>query len=184
MKNLLHKSDELAYIKAQTDYLEKLAVHCDYAITLQTCLPTYAVSEATMEKRIELTRRSLFDFRLRFNRLMTGNGWRRNNNYLPIFLAAIEGTQNTYDKNRTLHIHIAVGNLHQAATQELIADGIRQLWMATEIGTEDIMVDRLTKDTEVRWIKYISKEAGAGNWQCIDYINTQVPQKILEKINN
>jgi hypothetical protein len=46
------------------------------------------------------------------------------------------------------------------------------------------MVDRLTKDTEVRWIKYISKEAGAGNWQCIDYINTQVPQKILEKINN
>ena len=115
---------------------------------------------------------------------MTGNGWRRNNNYLPIFLAAIEGTQNTYDKNRTLHIHIAVGNLHPAATQELIADGIRQLWMATEVGTEDIMVDRLTKDTEVRWIKYISKEAGAGNWQCIDYVNTQVPQKILEKINN
>jgi hypothetical protein len=46
---------------------------------------------------------------MRFNRLLTGNGHRRNNDYLPVFITAIEGTQNTYDKNRTLHI--ALGNL-------------------------------------------------------------------------
>ena len=105
MNNEQQNTHKKAYVAAQTDYLDKLAQHCDYALTLQTNLPTYGISAATMEKRLDATRNCLHKFRMRFNRLLTGNGHRRNNDFLPIFIAAIEGTQNTYDKNRTLHIH-------------------------------------------------------------------------------
>jgi hypothetical protein len=183
MNNEQQNTHKKAYVAAQTDYLDKLAQHCDYALTLQTNLPTYGISAATMEKRLDATRNCLHKFRMRFNRLLTGNGHRRNNDYLPVFIAAIEGTQNTYDKNRTLHIHIALGNLPAAATQELLEDGIRQIWAATDVGTTDIKLDRLTKGTEQRWNSYIGKEAHyKNNSEVIDYSNTQAPNKILATI--
>ena len=101
---------------------------------------------------------------------------------MPVFVAAIEGTQNTYDKNRTLHIHVALGNLPLAATQDLVEDGIRQLWAATVVGTTDIKLDKLTKGTEQRWNVYIGKEAHKGNLEVIDYSNTQAPKHILAMI--
>ena len=91
MNNEQQNTHKKAYVAAQTDYLDKLAQHCDYALTLQTNLPTYGISAATMEKRLDATRNCLHKFRMRFNRLLTGNGHRRNNDYLPIFIAAIEG---------------------------------------------------------------------------------------------
>jgi len=183
MNNEQKKTHKKAYVAAQTDYLDKLAQHCDYALTLQTNLPTYGIGAATMEKRLDATRNYLHKFRMRFNRLLTGNGYRRNNDYLPVFIVAIEGTQHTYDKNRTLHIHIALGNLPTAATQELLEDGIRQIWAATDVGTTDIKLDRLTKGTEQSWNSYIGKEAHyKNNSEVIDYSNTQAPNKILTTI--
>ena len=172
-----------AYAAAQHDYLQRVAKHCDYAITLQTSLRTCGIKARTMEDRLYKAQASLRQLRNKLNRLLTGNGHRRNNDYLPVFIAAIEGTQNTYDKNRTLHIHIALGNLPTAATQELLEDGIRQIWAATEVGTTDIKLDRLTKGTEQRWNSYIGKEAHyKNNSEVIDYSNTQAPNKILATI--
>ena len=182
MNNEQQNTNKKAYLAAQADYLDKLAQHCDYALTLQTNLPTYAISNATMEQRLDATRSSLNQFRLRLNRLLTGNGWLRNDKYVPVFVAAIEGTQNTYDKNRTLHIHVALGNLPLAATHDLLEDGIRQLWAATAVGTTDIKLDKLTKGTEQRWNEYIGKEAHKGNLEVIDYSNTQAPKHILATI--
>lgn len=182
MKNTLTKVQKTEYALAQLDYLDKVATHCDYALTLQTNLYTYGISEATMTQRVDALRSSLHKFRMRFNRLLTGNGHRRNNDYLPIFVAAIEGTQNTYDKNKTLHVHVALGNLQPNATYELLLDAITQLWLATEVGTDDIRLDRLTVGTEQRWSGYISKETYRGNIECIDYTNTQIPSKILANI--
>jgi hypothetical protein len=182
MNNEQQNTYKKAYVTAQADYLDRLAQHCDYALTLQTNLPTYAISNATMEKRLDATRSSLNQFRLRLNRLLTGNGWLRNDKYVPVFIAAIEGTQNTYDKKRTLHIHVALGNLPLAATHDLFGDGIRQLWAATAVGTTDIKLDKLTKGTEQRWNEYIGKEAHKGNFEVIDYSNTQAPKHILATI--
>jgi hypothetical protein len=179
MNNEPNYTQKKAYAAAQNSYLDKLAQHCEYALTLQTNLPTYSISAATMEKRLDATRSSLYKFRMRFNRLLTGNGWQRNKKHVPVFVAAIEGTKNTYDKNRTLHIHIALGNLPTAATQTLLEDGIRQLWAATDVGTTDIKLDKLTIGTEQRWNSYIGKEANNNNWQVIDYSNTQAPKHIL-----
>ncbi len=182
MKNTLSKIQKTEYALAQLDYLNALATHCDYALTLQTNLLTYGISEATMEQRTDALRSNIHKFRMRLNRLLTGNGYKRNNDYVPIFVVAIEGTKNTYDKNRTLHAHVMIGNLPASATYDLLVDAITQLWLATDVGTEDIRLDRLTVGTEQRWSGYISKETYRGNVDCIDYTNTQIPKKILAEI--
>jgi hypothetical protein len=174
-----------AYIAAQQDYLQRIAQHCDYAITLQTSLRTCGIKAKTMEDRLYRAQASVRQLRNRLNRLLTGNGYKRNATYLPVFVAAIEGTTNDYDLNRTLHIHIALGNTgHEACeeTRRLLEDGIRQIWTATEVGTADVKVDRLTKGTEHRWMDYIGKEAhtdSTGNTGVIDYSNTQIPAHLL-----
>lgn len=176
-----------AYAAAQQGYLQHIAQHCDYAITLQTSLRTCGIKAKTMEDRLYRTQGSLRQLRNRLNRLLTGNGYKRNNRYLPIFVAAIEGTTNSYDLNRTLHIHVALGNTGHTAneqTRRLIEDGIRQIWAATNVGTEDVKVDRLTQGTEHRWMDYIGKEAHAGrtgNIDVIDYSNTQIPEHLLQR---
>lgn len=180
------KAAAAAYVAAQHDYLQRVAKHCDYAITLQTNLRTAGIKARTMEDRLYTAQGSLRQLRTRLNRLLTGNGYKRNNRYLPVFVAAIEGTKNDYDLNRTLHIHIALGNTGHTATEDtrrLLEDGIRQIWTATAVGTADVRVDRLTKGTEHRWMDYIGKEAhtgSTGNTDVIDYSNTQIPAHLLE----
>jgi hypothetical protein len=139
-----------------------------------------------MEDRLYKAQASVRQLRNRLNRLLTGNGYKRNAAYLPVFVAAIEGTTNDYDLNRTLHIHIALGNTGHTAnedTRRLLEDGIRQIWTATEVGTADVRVDRLTEGTEHRWMDYIGKEAHTGrtgNTGVIDYSNTQIPAHLLD----
>lgn len=179
--------NKAAYAAAQKGYLQHIAQHCDYAVTLQTSFRTCGIKAKTMEDRLYRTQGSLRQLRNRLNRLLTGNGYKRNNRYLPIFVAAIEGTTNSYDLNRTLHIHVALGNTGHTAneqTRRLIEDGIRQIWAATDVGTTDVKVDRLTQGTEHRWMDYIGKEAHAGrtgNIDVIDYSNTQIPEHLLQR---
>ena len=180
MNNQQHVStNKAAYVAAQQAWLDKVAAHCDYALTLQTNLRTNGITAATMRQREDAVRTCLYAFRHKLNRLLTGNGWRRNDRYIPIFVPSIEGTLNTYDKNKTLHIHAALGNLPSTATAELLEDGIRQLWAATAVGTSDIKLKRIEQGTEARWTSYISKEATRGNLDCVDASNIQIPKFIL-----
>jgi len=183
MRTQQHYLNTAAYAEAQTDYLNKFSSHCDYAITLQTTLHTYGTTQRTMEQRQYQLQANLRILRNKLNRLLTGNGYKRNEKYLPLFIAAIEGTTNNHSLNRTLHIHIALGNTGHKATEQtrsLLEDGIRQIWQATLIGTKDVRVDRLEKGTESRWMSYIGKEAGKGNTGVIDYSNTQIPNHLLQ----
>jgi hypothetical protein len=123
------------YAQAQKVWLERLANEhkWDYAITLQTHLKTYAVSAATRQQRIEAVEKATHRFKMRLNRLLTGNGWRRNQAYTPHFLSSIEGVDS---KDNTLHIHASIGNVgHKTteATRELLEQGIRQLWLKTNV---------------------------------------------------
>ena len=183
MKSLHTAQHKAAYIAAQHDYLQRVAAHCDYAITLQTSLRTAGIKARTMEDRLYKAQGSLRQLRNKLNRLLTGNGYKRNEKYLPVFIAAIEGTTNNHSLNRTLHIHIALGNTGHEATEQtrsLLEDGIRQIWQATQVGTNDVRVDRLAKGTETRWMSYIGKEASKGNTGVIDYSNTQIPNHLLK----
>lgn len=172
-----------AYIQAQADLLEGLANNCDYAITLQTNLRTYAVADSTRRDRLQATEKALTRFRLKMNRLLTGNGWQRKQEYVPLFVAAIEGVG---DKDKTLHIHAALGNVGHTATEEtrkLLEEGFRQIWVGTDIWTEqdglevassDVKVELIRRETAKNWLCYIGKEAQSkGNWEVIDWTNAQ-----------
>jgi hypothetical protein len=186
----MNRTQRQQYTQAEQQWLEGLAEHCDYAITLQTNLRTYAVSESTREVRLQATREALRRFRLRLNRLLTGNGWTRNADYVPIFVASIEGVGS---KDKTVHIHAAVGNVGHAATEEtrqLVEEGCRQIWLKTDVCVpinpnlltspllqvaKDDVVVRLMRDdagtgqTKQRWMGYMGKEAAGGNWSVMDW---------------
>ena len=179
--------------KAQIDYVEKWAQQCDYAVTLQTWLPCvgYAVKDATQRamlrnmttaQRIQFISNSFYKLRVKLNRALTGNGWLRKNELMPTVLCAIEGATNDYDFNRTLHIHAAFGNLPEALTREMLEDAIRQIWTATDAGVDDIVVKAMYLGNERNWGNYLSKETHIGNFDCIDYTNTQAAQHVLAQI--
>ena len=179
--------------KAQIDYVEKWAQQCDYAVTLQTWLPSVgcAVKDATQRamlrnmttaQRIQFISNSFYKLRVKLNRALTGNGWLRKNELMPTVFCAIEGATNDYDFNRTLHIHAAFGNLPKALTREMLEDAIRQIWTATDAGVDDIVVKAMYLGNERNWGNYLSKETHIGKFDCIDYTNTQAAQHVLAQI--
>lgn len=186
MQNHQNYSTIAAYAGEQQQYLSSLAAHCSYAITLQTNLHTCNIAASTMQRNIDSVRAALAYLRRRLNRLLTGNGYRRKNTLLPVFIPAIEGGTNSYDRNRTLHVHAVLGNTGHtvtAETCELLQQGIAKIWQATGIGTADVRVEQLRKGTEQRWMSYIGKEAwNRQNIDVIDYSNVQVPAHILDTI--
>lgn len=115
----------------------------------------------------------------KLNRILTGNGYKRNPKYLPIIITALEGSLNTYDKNRTLHLHLALGNFD---AERLTVDAFEKLtghWVSTGIGTDDIKLHTLRKSCGYGSGDYINKEAWRGNTDCIDLCNTQLPIHLL-----
>jgi hypothetical protein len=172
MKNFTNLTRQREYIKAQSDFLSAFAPRCDYAITLQTQLRTYAVKDATVDERLRATQIAVTKFRFRMNRLLTGNGWLRNEKYIPLFLPAIEGANS---KDKTLHIHAALGNTGHIASEEkrqLLLDGFRQIWLNTrvltergglEVAADDVAVELIDKGTAQNWLGYIAKEANRGS---------------------
>jgi hypothetical protein len=164
---------------AQQDYLASIAQHCSHALTLQTSLATQGVSEALMLKNFETARQSLHQLRVRSNRALTGNGWQRNPRYLPIFVPVIEGTVNTYDRNRTLHIHLAVGNLPERYTESDLLGIYRGCWLSTPCAADDVVLIPLRINEKAGWGHYLTKEERQGRTDSVDYHNTQIPQHIL-----
>jgi hypothetical protein len=178
------KAEEAAYIEAQEKYVRSIVTHCQYAITLQTTCRTYGRARSTIEYDYHELQGCLTYLRQRLNRLLTGNGYKRKKGYLPVFVAAIEGTTNTYDRHKTLHVHIALGNTGLAkneGTRRLLEEGVRQLWMQTKVGTEDVTLIDMIEAEEEGWGRYQNKEAYKGNAGVIDYSNIQIPKQLTRQ---
>ncbi len=162
-------------------YLSNLSTYCTHALTLQTKLATHNVSAKQMELMLENASRSVRQFNRRLATKAYGNGaTRKPNLYHPLIITAIEGTTNTYDNNRTLHAHIALGNIltptSNIKTEEQLRQTIKDCWLATDYGVDDIDIKDMTSD---RWITYITKEIYDGNEECVDWTNCHIPHAAL-----
>lgn len=167
-------------IQAQNDFLRTYAEKCSLALTLQTSLKTYNLGEKRMGEMAREAEIGMLKFIPRLNQLLTGNSYRRYEAKLPIIISSLEGTFNNYDRNRTLHFHLAVGNFeNERVDRGNFKEALTAKWLATGIGTNDVDIRVLTKGTEARWIEYIGKEAWKGNMDCINYATTQIPTKLL-----
>jgi len=165
--------------QAQQDYLAGISQHCSYGLTLHTTFKTFGRSSLTLLDYFETTRHSLHQLRVRSNRALTGNGWQRNPRYLPIFVPVIEGTVNTYDRNRTLHIHLAVGNLPERYAERDLLGIYRGCWLSNRCAADNVKIARLWRGQEDGWLNYFTKEEEQGRTDTIDYYNSQIPQHIL-----
>jgi hypothetical protein len=166
---------------ASKDYLYLYAPHCTHALTLQMKLPTLNASKARMSILLERARRTVRQFNRRIAVAANGNGaTRKPNLYHPLIITTIEGTLNTYDRNRTLHAHIALGNILTAhsniKTEYQLETIIRNEWLATADGVDDIDIQQMTSE---RWITYLTKEFENGNRECVDWQNCHIPHAAL-----
>jgi len=162
-------------------FINLYAPFCTHALTLQMNLPTLNVSEVKMTMLKERAQRTARQFNRRLAVAAYSNGAiRKPALYSPLIITAIEGTKNIYDKNRTLHLHIALGNILTSnsciQTEEQLKTIIRNEWLATADGVDDIDIQQMTSD---RWITYITKEFDYGNAECIDWQNCYIPHAAL-----
>lgn len=167
------------FTQAHQNYILDLTKGCTHGLTLQTNLHTCNASINSMDKKVEAAHQAMRWFMPRLNRLLTGNGSRRNDKHLPIIITSLEGSLNTYDRNKSLHFHLAIGNFD---TNRLTPDFLERLiacWVGTGIGTNDIKLHTLRPTNCDGWGIYINKEAWKGNQNCIDLSNTQLPVDLL-----
>ena len=166
-------------LDAQQAYVAELTKNCTHALTLQTNLHTCNASAGGMDAKLVAAQQAMRSFIPKLNRLLTGNGYKRNRAFLPIIVTALEGTLNTYDKNKTLHFHLALGNFDENRLTVEMLEKLIQQWIGTGIGTEDIKLHTLRGTSDNGWGGYMHKEAWAGNTDCIDLSNTQLPAHLL-----
>lgn len=164
---------------AHDDFLGQIAQKCQLSITLQTSLKTCNISNWTMQRHIDTAHQAMRSFTPKLNRLLTGNGYRRNPQLVPILLIALEGTTNTYDRNKSLHFHIAAGNFDEGRLDVDFLETLIKHWTGTGIGTDDIKITSLIRGREHGWGTYINKEHHKGNEWCVDYFSTQIPSHLL-----
>lgn len=163
------------------NFINLYAPFCTHALTLQMNLPTLNASAERMANLKERASRTARQFNRRLAVAAYGNGaTRKPSLYSPLIITAIEGTTNTYDNNRTLHAHIALGNIltptSRIQTEYQLETIIRNEWLATADGVDDIDIQQMTGD---RWITYITKEFENGNTECIDWQNCYIPHAAL-----
>lgn len=166
-------------IQAQQAYIVELTKRCTHGLTLQTKLYTCNSSQKSMEMKITVAKQAMRSFIPRLNRLLTGNGYRQNPAFVPVIITALEGTLNTYDRNKTLHFHLALGNFDEKRLTPDMLEKLIGQWEGTGIGTDDIKLHTLRPTTGAGWGGYIDKEAWKGNPDCIDLDNTQLPVHLL-----
>ena len=162
-------------------FLNTYAPYCTHALTLQMRLNTLDATERRMDKLNEAAIRTTRQFVSRLAYKAFGNGAKRKPNlYHPLVITAIEGTQNTYDKNRTLHAHIALGNILTAQsniqTESQLRQTIKDTWQATTYGIDNIDIQTMHSNG---WITYITKEMNNGNMECVSWENTHIPHAAL-----
>ena len=164
-------------LQAQQDWIAGIARHCTHQITLQTNLYTHNKSAETLERMTTQAQAAINYFIPRLNRALTGNGWRRKPAYKPIIIPSLEGTLNTYDRNRTLHWHILLGNLPNYCTTELLLDATRKIWAQHEHASTNINCTELWDASG--YSNYIHKEARRGNFDCVAIQLLQAPEHLI-----
>lgn len=163
------------------NYLQSFTPFCNFALTLQTNICTYNVDQYKMPELEMLAKRSVKQFIRRFASASNGNGAiRKPNLYHPLIITTIEGTLNNYDSNRTLHAHIALGNVitpySNIKSEAQLRETVREAWLATYNCADDIDIQDIYSS---RWVKYIRKEQDGGNMECVDWENCYIPHAAL-----
>jgi hypothetical protein len=162
---------------AEKQFLVELCSLAQYALTLQTRLAMTKSETTSAWSKIDQARMSILQFRQRMNQTICGKAWRRFPESRPIFVPALEGTQEQYGGSKTLHWHVLLGNLPSRIDFEQLSALSRKSWGRTEAGVDDIVIKPLDTQHWAKWAGYMMKETRQGNIDCIDWEMAQLPER-------
>ena len=119
------------------------------------------------------------DFRVfakRLQREVYGMAHRRKpNKFSLMLLPSLEGSMFSPEGRRTLHYHVAIGNVPADMSADKLRKTIWDQWAKSAYGQMDIKF----KPANEGWLSYITKEMEHGNTRCCDWGNTFVPECAL-----
>ncbi len=87
-------------------------------------------------------------------------------------LSFLEGGVFAPNGFRTLHFHVGVGNVSNKMDLLEFSKLIRNEWAKTRYGANDIDIKPPSRGV----LDYVTKEMKKGNWDCVDPVNTFIPQ--------
>ena len=171
---------------AQTQaWLEWLATHAQYAVTLQTRIDSDGLTDAQLDRKRQQIVKELNWLLPRINQRLTGNGWQRKAKYMPLFAATIQTglirgeAHSMQGERKTMHVHALLGNVQDKFSPEDIQTIFRDLWTRTSIGVDDIDVRPLVKGSEAGWGRYMARDLACYTHRnTADFTTFQVPPQI------
>gem|GEM_PF-1184663 len=161
--------------KATRAFMMKHGPKVRLALTLQTRLVVRRGAHLSEQQWIDL-QEDFHRFLSRLNYRIFGNLNRRKpTRYSLLSLPVIEGRQFSPEGRRTLHYHVAFGNIPSQNSIYKFLDLVHEEWAQTKYGKMDIVVTPM----DVGWLDYITKELETGNVECVDWRNTLAPRHVL-----
>ena len=159
-----------------TEICEFLSSYVKLGITLQTKCVIKANPKAAEAQIFELENEyRYFSNRLNYALYKKGSKRAPQLNTL-LMLPTLEGRGFSPYGDKTLHYHVAVGNLPVGLDLLNFNKLVRQLWAGTRFGIDDVVIT--SADDE--WVGYITKELSYGNVECIDWPNASIPYEALD----
>jgi len=147
-----------------------------YLLTLQTKLVRASKASVLENQLIDLS----VDFRhfqSRINNECYGNGARRKPKLLSLLtVPIIEGLKFAPDGFRTLHFHVAIGNVPEHLKTDEFFNHVKGAWQTTRYGASDVHI-RAASDSD---LSYITKEILKNEGHGVDWTNVSVPVFALQ----
>ena len=162
------------------NFLDKHHEHITHYVVAQSNYRAYQKDTKDIERMKFNIGKDLRHARNCFNKELYGNGARRKPAlYQPLFIATLEGTKETANRQKSLHYNIYLGNLPKALTTEDIKTLWKYCWVEKAQQKNDIYISEIQANTQSHLLNYGTKEAQFGNTSCWDFENTQIPYSAL-----
>ena len=168
------KTMELAQLNSH--FCGYLAPHVQLAMTLQTECVIKSNPKAAELQICDIENQYRY-FAKRLNYAFYKKGYKRSPDlHSLLMLPTLEGRGFSPDGDKTLHYHVAVGNLPAGLDLMRFKTLVRQLWVGTHYVKDDVVIT----PADEGWIEYITKELRGGNIACIDWPNATIPYDALD----
>jgi hypothetical protein len=166
-------------------FLCQYSPHVTHLAVGHTSFYTYEKSRRWIESRSDTARQQFRHFRNCFNQFLYCAKANRNPKmHAPLMLTALEGKDVTDEIGKTLHFHIALGNLPTVLTTDELRKVFTHCWVnEAKLSGKGIWFEEANKVMEAdnRWLYYTTKEAKKGNEWAWDVDNTQIPTLALAR---
>ena len=162
-------------IASYCDHLHDHDHLIQYAVTLQTNLIP-AETPRQLEWQFGVLKENFRHFCNRLNQDVYGNGHKRKpDQFSLLILPVIQGALFSPYGARTLHYHLALGNVPAELDFKTLSTLIRRNWKTVRVARDDTD----TRPADPGWQTYITREVEQGHIASIDYDNWHVPHEVL-----